>query len=725
MISNGTFLMNRYEILQAIGAGGMAEVYKARDTALSRLVAVKVLRQEFSTDEKFVERFRVEAQSAAGLSHPNIVSVYDVGEENGIYFIVMELVDGITLKDYIVKKEKLQIREALNISVQIAQGLSAAHANGIIHRDIKPQNIIISRAGKVKVTDFGIAKMAGSNTMTTTAAGTVSYISPEQARGGYSDERSDIYSLGITMYEMLTGKVPYEGETNIAVALQHIQGDMVPPKNLEPSIPESLNKIILKCTQKKPERRYAKARDLIADLRRVLTDPDGEYVVIAGAEVTDGGTINMNEEELIAIKEAARKEELSRTDLDGQKNTTDYKNDKKTEKQDKEDNQKGKVVVPIDPEDVEDDEEVDSSIGKVMMVLGIIGFIILVIVILSFAAMASGLLKGGFSFFGKKGQTETKVVTESTTETETETQKKTETETETKLAFMTMPNLIDYTEKEAKDLLKDIEIELVVEEGKSDYYDTGRIFQQYPDAGTTISSGDTVTIYVCTGAESFELPDVTDMDYNQASDKLRNLGLSVYLEFENSDTISKDHVIRTDPESGSSVTEGTTITIYASEGKEIKTSTVPDLRGYDLESAIALIEEAGLVYNGKSSDYSDTYDAETVMDQSLSAGTTVNEGTTITLVMSLGPRVHTYNATVYVSTPFAGKIVDDEGKPVSEGRLTIEIVQDGESVTIYDQNVTASTMPSSVECTSNSNSEAVAEFYLGGVQYDSASVSFY
>ena len=725
MISNGTFLMNRYEILQAIGAGGMAEVYKARDTALSRLVAVKVLRQEFSTDEKFVERFRVEAQSAAGLSHPNIVSVYDVGEENGIYFIVMELVDGITLKDYIVKKEKLQIREALNISVQIAQGLSAAHANGIIHRDIKPQNIIISRAGKVKVTDFGIAKMAGSNTMTTTAAGTVSYISPEQARGGYSDERSDIYSLGITMYEMLTGKVPYEGETNIAVALQHIQGDMVPPKNLEPSIPESLNKIILKCTQKKPERRYAKARDLIADLRRVLTDPDGEYVVIAGAEVTDGGTINMNEEELIAIKEAARKEELSRTDLDGQKNTTDYKNDKKTEKQDKEDNKKAKVVVPIDPEDVEDDEEVDSSIGKVMMVLGIIGFIILVIVILSFAAMASGLLKGGFSFFGKKGQTETKVVTESISETETETQKKTETETETKLAFMTMPNLIDYTEKEAKDLLKDIEIELVVEEGKSDYYDTGKIFQQYPDAGTTIGSGDTVTIYVCTGAESFELPDVTDMDYNQASDKLRNLGLSVYLEFENSDTISKDHVIRTDPESGSSVTEGTTITIYASEGKEIKTSTVPDLRGYDLESAIALIEEAGLVYNGKSSDYSDTYDAETVMDQSLSAGTTVNEGTTITLVMSLGPRVHTYNATVYVSTPFAGKIVDDEGKPVSEGRLTIEIVQDGESVTIYDQNVTASTMPSSVECTSNSNSEAVAEFYLGGVQYDSASVSFY
>ena len=202
MLIPGSYLINRYEIIMKIGSGGMADVYKAKDHVLNRLVAIKVLKQEYSTDATFVKKFRVEAQSAAGLSHPNIVNVYDVGEDDGVYFIVMELVQGITLKNYIDMKGKLDIREALNISVQIASGLSAAHENRIIHRDIKPQNIIMSRDGKVKVTDFGIAKVADSTTVTTTAAGTVHYISPEQARGGYSDERSDIYSLGIVLYKL-------------------------------------------------------------------------------------------------------------------------------------------------------------------------------------------------------------------------------------------------------------------------------------------------------------------------------------------------------------------------------------------------------------------------------------------------------------------------------------------------------------------------------------------
>lgn len=212
MLASGTTLAGRYEIVGRIGAGGMSNVYKAKDQKLNRYVALKVLKPEFSTDATFVKKFRVEAQSAAGLSHPNIVNVYDVGEENGIYYIVMELVQGITLKHYIERKGKLDIREVLNISVQIASGMGAAHANRIIHRDIKPQNVIMSRDGKVKVTDFGIAKAADSTTVTTNAAGSVHYISPEQARGGYSDEKSDIYSLGITMYEMVTGQVPYDGE---------------------------------------------------------------------------------------------------------------------------------------------------------------------------------------------------------------------------------------------------------------------------------------------------------------------------------------------------------------------------------------------------------------------------------------------------------------------------------------------------------------------------------
>ena len=225
MVKIGMLICDRYEIIEKVGTGGMADVYKAKDHRLNRYVAVKVLKQEFSTDTKFVTKFRAEAQSVAGLSHSNIVGVYDVGEEDGLYYIVMELVEGITLKKYIERKGRLDIREAIGISIQIAQSaLEVAHDHHIIHRDIKPQNIIISKDGNVKVTDFGIAKAASSNTITSNAMGSVHYISPEQARGGFSDEKSDIYSLGITMYEMLSGKVPFTGESTVAVALAHIPG---------------------------------------------------------------------------------------------------------------------------------------------------------------------------------------------------------------------------------------------------------------------------------------------------------------------------------------------------------------------------------------------------------------------------------------------------------------------------------------------------------------------
>ena len=250
MLKIGMFLGNRYEIISKIGSGGMADVYKAKCHKLNRFVAIKVLKPEFSQDQSFVSKFRMEAQSAACLSHPNIVNIYDVGEENGIYYIVMELIEGITLKKYIERRKKLEIRESIEVAMQVARGLEAAHAEHIIHRDIKPQNIMISKDGKVKVTDFGIARAASSQTISSNTMGSVHYISPEQARGGYCDERSDIYSLGITLYEMLTGRVPFEGDSTVAVALQHIQGEMVPPRQYEQLIPISLERIIMKCTQK-------------------------------------------------------------------------------------------------------------------------------------------------------------------------------------------------------------------------------------------------------------------------------------------------------------------------------------------------------------------------------------------------------------------------------------------------------------------------------------------
>ena len=303
MLNKGRLIGERYEIISLVGSGGMADVYKAMDTRLGRQVAIKVLKEEYSSDKNFVSKFRAEAQAAAVLSHPNIVNVYDVGEDEGLHYIVMELVEGITLKKFIERKGKLELKEAVGIAIQIAQGMEAAHANHIIHRDIKPQNIIISKEGKVKVTDFGIAKAATSNTIAAgQAVGSVHYISPEQARGGYSDEKSDIYSLGVTLYEMISGKMPFAADNTVSVALLHINEEAVPLRELDPEVPVSIEKIVQKCMQKKPERRYLTATELIADLKKAIAEPEGDYVNFSQAAVTDSPTINISGEELETIK---------------------------------------------------------------------------------------------------------------------------------------------------------------------------------------------------------------------------------------------------------------------------------------------------------------------------------------------------------------------------------------------------------------------------------------
>ena len=284
MLREGMFLADRYEIIEQIGTGGMADVYKAKCHKLNRYVAIKVMKSEFSQDKTFVSKFWAEAQSAAGLVNPNVVNVYDVGVENGIYYIVMELVEGITLKKYIEKRGRLPYKEAVSIAIQVANGMDAAHKHNIVHRDIKPQNIIISKEGKVKVTDFGIAKVASSATINTSASmGSVHYISPEQARGGYSDERSDIYSLGITLFEMLTGTVPFDGDSAVSVAVQHIQDSIPLPSQLVEGVPVSVDKIVLKCTQKKTDRRYQSAAELIVDLKKSLVMPDEDFVRMGSA----------------------------------------------------------------------------------------------------------------------------------------------------------------------------------------------------------------------------------------------------------------------------------------------------------------------------------------------------------------------------------------------------------------------------------------------------------
>ena len=306
MLTEGMFIAERYEIIGKIGAGGMSDVYKAKDHVLGRFVAIKVLKQEFSEDVNFVTKFRTEAQSAAGLEHPNIVNIYDVGSENGMHYIVMEYVDGITLKTYIEKKGKLTYKEAVSIAIQVGRGIEAAHNKNIVHRDIKPQNIIISTEGKVKVTDFGIARAATSNTINSDVMGSVHYSSPEQARNGFVDGKSDIYSLGIVMYEMVTGRVPFDGDTTVAVAIQHLQEEMVPPTAYTPDLPISLEKIILKCTQKNPDRRYENMGELLIDLKKCLISPNEDFVTMVPLGSNDKTRV-IGQDELEQIREGSGK----------------------------------------------------------------------------------------------------------------------------------------------------------------------------------------------------------------------------------------------------------------------------------------------------------------------------------------------------------------------------------------------------------------------------------
>ncbi len=376
----------------------MADVYKAKDHKLNRFVAVKVLKPEFREDATFVKKFRSEAQAAAGLTHPNIVNVFDVGDDEGVYYIVMELIEGITLKDYISKKGKLSVKEATSIAIQVSMGLEAAHSHGIVHRDVKPQNIIISMDGKVKVTDFGIARAASSNTISSNVMGSVHYSSPEQVRGGYSDEKSDIYSLGITLYEMVTGRVPFDGDTTVAIAIKHLQEEIVPPSVYAPELPHSLEQIIMKCTQKSVDRRYNKMEDVIEELKHSLIDPQGDFVKLTSVD-TDAKTVVISDEELGEIKHTPKqtlKPDIET--LEKELNETNYDDDDDFEYDNKDESSKGsrKNRIVNEAESGKREKDVSKKQKRGVSVAGsiialIIGAAVLIAVILV-VGKAAGLI---------------------------------------------------------------------------------------------------------------------------------------------------------------------------------------------------------------------------------------------------------------------------------------------------------------------------------------------
>lgn len=661
MLEIGSFLSDRYEILSKVGAGGMSDVYKAKDHILSRFVAIKVLKQEFSEDSSFVTKFRAEAQSAAGLEHPNIVNIYDVGSENGLYYIVMEYVEGITLKTYIEKKGQLSFKESASIAIQVARGIEAAHNKNIIHRDIKPQNIIISTDGKVKVTDFGIAKATSSNTISSDVMGSVHYASPEQARNGFVDGRSDIYSLGIVMFEMVTGRVPFDGDTTVAVALQHLQEEIARPSIYAPDLPISFEKIILKCTQKTPDRRYQTIEELLTDIRRSLAHPDEDFVTIA--PLVDGGkTKVISPDELDKIKEGRGvAEDLNDDD-------TDADNDDEYADGEDDDDEYDESLLDDDDDEEDDDDGklLNPKMDKAITIMGIVTAVIIVIVIIYLALSVAGVFK-----FGGKKNSESQQ-TESQTQTESESESETQTETEGQMIDIRGMSVEDA--QKAVDRLK-LDLTVFAFETKQSDGKDGTILEQDVKAGDTVKRGSQINVVIAgkgdSTSEMVKIPSVIGKTKSSAKSTLESAGFSVTFEYgDYNDSVAADVVTAQSPSAKKQAAKGSTVTVTLSPGQ--KPITVPNVVGASQSQAESALAGAGLKYTYADSQYSDTVLAGNVISQTKS-GETVAAGTTITLTLSKGKQEISTNVSKGISYSGEGTVVKAEYKLV------------GKSGTVYDK----------------------------------------
>jgi serine/threonine protein kinase len=630
MLIPGTIIGDRYEIQEQVGAGGMADVYRAKDHVLERDVAIKVLKPEFAEDKTFVSKFRQEAQAAAGLEHPNIVNIYDVGFENNLYYIVMEYVQGITLKTYISKKGRLNYKEVLSIAIQVARGIEAAHNKGIIHRDIKPQNIIISNEGKVKVTDFGIAKAASSKTMSTDAMGSVHYISPEQARNGYVTKQSDIYSLGIVMYEMVTGRVPYDGETAVSIAIQHLQGQMKKPSELVDDVPVSLEHIIEKATQKSPERRYPTMGDLLVDLKKALINPDEDFVQDIDPD-EEGKTKVLTPEEMEKIRQDSSKEDNFVPEKD-----------------------------PDDEDEDDEDEKVNPKMEKAITIMGIAAAVIIAVIVLVLVASFMGWFHFGST--SKKSSTTTKTTTESTEK-------------------VTVPDLTGMTVDQVRTKLDSTGLKYeVVGKESSDTYEEGQVVRQTPKAKKKVAKNTTIQLTLSSGpAETtVTVPNVVGKSRSAAESALKAVNLEVNVQYQTSDSVAQGVVISQSPKSGADgVKEGDTVTIVVSQGQE--TVSVPNVVGSSQSAAVSSLQNNGLTVGNISQAYSDTVAAGMVISQSVS-GTQV-KGTKVDLVVSLGkkPEEQTQtqtNETVSVPNVVGLSQSDAASKLQSSGLTVGNITQD-------------------------------------------------
>lgn len=622
MIKIGMMIGDRYEILERIGTGGMSDVYKAKDYKLNRFVAVKVLKQEFSENANFVSKFRVEAQAAAGLMHPNIVNVYDVGEEDGIYYIVMEQVEGITLKKYIERKARLSVKEAVSIAIQVSMGLEAAHNNHIIHRDIKPQNILISKEGKVKVTDFGIAKAATSNTITSNVMGSVHYTSPEQARGGYSDEKSDIYSLGITLFEMLTGRVPFNGETTVAIAIKHIQEEMPSPREYVPEIPISVEQIVCKCCQKSPDRRYQSMQELIVDLKQSLINPDEDFVKLVDPD-EEASTRMITDRDMAQIKRQSDRrdsmEEAMRLKKDNMRNYEYEEEDDEDEEEDWD----------------EDDEDYDPKMERITTILAVVAALLVGCIIIFVVGRAIGVFPFGAQVEEEPAQEE-----------------ETEQVEMIKVAGMQVDD--------AKRALLELGLTPEIRYEVSNAYEAGTVLRASVQGAATsndqdkvmIDKGTVVILTVAESAEGVKVPGTTGKSKQEATSMLEKEGFVVSVTEGYDPSVQSGYVISQSPEAGMMAPQGSSVTIRVSQGTEENKVRVPNLVGMEEMDATVTLTELGLpVGNVTTVSNEDASLAGKVCYQSYSVGSYVDKGTAIDLSISTGPEAATYKYTEGIAAP--------------------------------------------------------------------------
>ena len=611
----GKMLNNRYEVLEKVGNGGMATVYKAKCHILNRYVAIKILKDEFTTDSEFIKKFNTEAQSAASLNHPNIVSIFDVCNEDNLYYIVMELIQGKTLKDIIIEDGRLSWKWSVNIAIQIASALEVAHKNNIIHRDIKPHNIIITEEGIAKVTDFGIAKAVSNSTITAfgTTIGSVHYFSPEHARGGYTDAKSDLYSLGIVMYEMLTGKVPFDADTPVSVALKQVQEEPIDPMKYNDSIPVSVNRIILKAMQKDPNLRYQSATEMLRDLSLALKKPNEDFVVLA-TRADDSPT-----QKIPTIYE-----------LEMEKN-----NDRKAPRVNNEESSNRKKESKI---------SAFYSKNKWAKPLTVVLIAIILFVIAMYATIA--------------------ILTE-----------RPDQQVMPNLIGDESGNG-RVKEAEALKLLEELGFEKVtVTEEYSDDVEEGYIISQTPEyAGQfKINVDNEIILVVSKGQKIVTLPKkIEGKKIDDITSELDSLDLKYEIIEENSETIEAGIIIASDPEQGEEITAATTIKLTVSKGSALKDVQVPSVINSEESSAVKTLTDAGLIVNIVYEENASKSDG-VVISQSLSAGKTVKEGENVEIVVNKQPTKSTLTVNVnlkalmgYVEPePTIQNTIDDYGNTVT------------------------------------------------------------